>query len=132
MGDEKGNPVVGEGLYHTLWDTQQVEGKGSDTKLLQEISRLKAENAWLRGRERRAKYFTASSARASRRRQADPTLFVDPESTADLGALMAKIGSDAVCNAYQPFLESSPENTAELGEALSKLRSKQNVQSMPS
>ena len=28
--DKEGNAVVGPGLYHTLWDTQQVTGEGSD------------------------------------------------------------------------------------------------------
>ena len=27
--DEEGEPVVGPGLYHTLWDTQQVGSEGS-------------------------------------------------------------------------------------------------------
>lgn len=56
--DEKGRPVVGPGLYHTLWDTQQVEGaKGgldSDGKDLrqrilaqeEELKDLRRELAW--------------------------------------------------------------------------------------
>merc|ERR1711959_758469 len=27
---ETGKPIVGPGLYHTLWDTQQVAGSSSD------------------------------------------------------------------------------------------------------
>ena len=43
--DEEGKPVVGPGLYHTLWDTQQVDSAGSDntTALREKLKKQQAE-----------------------------------------------------------------------------------------
>ena len=43
--DEEGNPVVGPGLYHTLWDTQQVDSAGSDntTALCEKMKKQQAQ-----------------------------------------------------------------------------------------
>lgn len=43
--DDDGKPVVGAGLYHTLWDTQQVDSVGSEntTKLRQQMQEQRAE-----------------------------------------------------------------------------------------
>ena len=56
--DDQGNPVAGPGLYHTLWDTQQVEGKSSQVTLAaaeaqvleleKQVSQLRAELSWSR------------------------------------------------------------------------------------
>ena len=39
--DEQGKPVAGPGLYHTLWDTQQVDGKHPER--VGDVQRLKRE-----------------------------------------------------------------------------------------
>ena len=44
--DEDGEPVVGAGLYHTLWDTQQVESAESgetEKELLEQVQEQQAE-----------------------------------------------------------------------------------------
>lgn len=43
--DEDGKPVVGPGLYHTLWDTQQVESAESgetEKELREQVQEQKA------------------------------------------------------------------------------------------
>jgi len=42
--NEDGKPVVGPGLYHTLWDTQQAEGKSDDkAELRDQVKKLEAQ-----------------------------------------------------------------------------------------
>ena len=44
MVDENGKPVVGPGLYHTLWDTQQEDGRsGTNAELRDLVGKLEAQ-----------------------------------------------------------------------------------------
>lgn len=101
--DAKGNPVVGPGLYHTLWDTQQVQGKGKAGVLQKENAMLKAELAWLRGRGKRSRT-------AAVKPQMD---FASPENTQELGELLKNIGPRAVYDAYTPCMDNIEQSFAQ-------------------
>jgi len=51
--DANGKPIAGPGLYHTLWDTQQVESTGSenDTTELKEILKKKNTEMFMQKKE---------------------------------------------------------------------------------